>query len=92
MPNQKNVLVLGWEFPPRMVGGLAIATYGIVEALSKFLHVHLIIPFKNEQTPQIPNVQIYGLNQLEIDFDVTEIAEITALLEKKKTFLKSTKE
>lgn len=91
MPNQKNVLVLGWEFPPRMVGGLAIATYGIVEALSKFLQVHLIIPFKDEQTPQIPNVQIYGLNQIELDFEVFEIAEITALLKKRTTFFESSK-
>ena len=89
MPDQKNVLVLGWEFPPRMVGGLAIATYGIVEALSQFVHVHLIIPFKDEQTPQIPNVQIYGLNQIELDFEVSEIEEITELLKKKVLFLKS---
>lgn len=90
MPNQKNVLVLGWEFPPRMVGGLAIATYGIVEALSQFLHVHLIIPFKDEQTPQIPNVHIYGLNQIERDFEVSEMSELAILLKKKITFWETT--
>ncbi len=89
MPKQKNVLVLGWEFPPRMVGGLAIATYGIVEALSQFLHVHLIIPFKDEHTPQIPNVQIYGLNQIELDFEGPEITEIITLLKKKNIFFES---
>ena len=91
MLNQKNVLVLGWEFPPRMVGGLAIATYGIVEALSQFLQVHLIIPFKDEQTPQIPNVQIYGLNQIERDFDVSEIPGLAILLKKRIPFLESTR-
>jgi len=61
----KSVLVLGWEFPPRMVGGLAIATYGLVEALSHYIQVHLIIPYADEETPQIENVTIYGLNQME---------------------------
>ena len=64
----KTALVLGWEFPPRMVGGLAIATYGIVEALRKHLHIVLIIPYKDENTPQLSNVTIYGLNEIEKDF------------------------
>jgi len=65
----KSVLVLGWEFPPRMVGGLAIATFGIVEAMSHFMKVHLIIPYKDERTPVIPNVMIYGLNNIELEFE-----------------------
>ncbi len=65
MKTNNSVLVLGWEFPPRMVGGLAIATYGLVEALSHYLEVHLILPFADENTPKIKNVTIYGLNQAE---------------------------
>ena len=76
MPTPKNALILGWEFPPRMVGGLAIATYGIVSSLSHFLSIHLIIPFKDESTPNIPNVTIYGLNQIEQDFDEPQIKEL----------------
>ena len=72
----KSVLVLGWEFPPRMVGGLAIATYGIVEAMSHFMKVHLIIPYKDETTPDIPNVTIYGLNSIELNFKNTEIQSV----------------
>jgi len=53
MQISKSVLILGWEFPPRMVGGLAIATYGIVAALSRYMPVHLIIPFKDETTPSL---------------------------------------
>ena len=44
----KSVLVIGWEYPPRMVGGLAIATHGIVKALSNFINVKLIIPYKDD--------------------------------------------
>jgi len=76
MQISKNVLILGWEFPPRMVGGLAIATYGIVAALSRYVSVHLIIPFKDESTPSIPNVTIYGLNQIEQEFDAPEIQQL----------------
>ena len=64
----KSVLVVGWEFPPRMVGGLAIATHGLVEAMSHYIEVHLILPFADENTPQIDNVTIYGLNQIEQNF------------------------
>ncbi len=74
--SNKRVLVLGWEFPPRMVGGLAIATFGIVEAMSHFMEVHLIIPYKDEATPLIPNVTIYGLNSIELDFEATKIQTI----------------
>jgi len=76
MQISKSVLILGWEFPPRMVGGLAIATYGIVAALSRYMSVHLIIPFKDETTPSLPNVTIYGLNQIEQEFDVPEIQQL----------------
>lgn len=83
--SNKSVLVLGWEFPPRMVGGLAIATYGVVEAMSQFMEVHLIIPYKDEQTPTIPNVTIYGLNSIELNFEEQQIESIL----KKKTIIRS---
>ncbi len=75
----KSVLVLGWEFPPRMVGGLAIATYGIVEAMSQYIKVHLIIPYKDANTPEIENVTIYGLNDLALNI---EEKQLTSLLKR----------
>lgn len=83
--SDKSVLVIGWEFPPRMVGGLAIATYGVVEAMSQFMEVHLVIPYKDERTPSIPNVTIYGLNNIELSFDEKEIQSVL----NKKTIIKS---
>ena len=29
-----KVLMFGWEFPPKIYGGLAVATYGITKGLS----------------------------------------------------------
>ncbi len=60
----KSVLVIGWEYPPRMVGGLAVATHGIVKALSHFINVKLIVPFKDKNTPIDQNVTVYGLNNI----------------------------
>ena len=74
MDNLKNksVLVIGWEYPPRMVGGLAIATHGLVKALSKFMHVKLIIPYKDKETPIDDNITVYGLNTIEEDLNTPE--------------------
>ena len=68
-----TALILGWEFPPRMVGGLAVATYGIVEALREHLHIILILPFKDENTPKLDNVTIYGLNEVDKYFPFDDV-------------------
>ena len=37
-----NVLMLGWEFPPNISGGLGTACEGIVKGLSAFDDVHVL--------------------------------------------------
>src|SRR5688572_11558212 len=41
-----KVLMLGWEFPPHISGGLGIACHGLTAALVKDhdLHVNLVLP------------------------------------------------
>ena len=50
-----NVLMLGWEFPPNISGGLGTACEGIVKGLSAYndVHVLFVVPksFGNENTP-----------------------------------------
>lgn len=72
----KSVLVIGWEYPPRMVGGLAVATHGIVKGLSNFIHVKLIIPYKDEKTPVEDNVTVYGLNSIENDINTPAFSKL----------------
>ncbi len=67
-PEKNTVLMLGWEYPPRMVGGLAVATYGLVEALRHHVNVILILPYKDDETPVLENVTVYGLNEVEEQF------------------------
>lgn len=63
--------MLGWEFPPLFSGGLGVATYGLVRALSPKTNIRLIIP-KASSATDIGNVNIIGLNQIakeEIDLE-----------------------
>ncbi|MEO7988801.1 MAG: glycosyltransferase [Chryseolinea sp.] len=65
-----KILMLGWEFPPLFSGGLGIATYGLVKALSPKTDIRLIIP--QASANDLSNVNIIGLNQLtaqEIDLE-----------------------
>jgi len=54
--------MLGWEFPPLFSGGLGVATYGIVRALSKTVSIRLIIP--TASSINLENVSITGLNKV----------------------------
>lgn len=56
-----KVLMLGWEFPPVLTGGLGTACYGLVKALSKYADVQLIIPHA-DRNQTLENVRVKGLN------------------------------
>lgn len=57
-----RVLMLGWEFPPLISGGLAVATYGLVKELSKHHSLILFIPKAGQS--DLEAVQIIGLNKI----------------------------
>lgn len=61
-----KVLMLGWEFPPLLNGGLGVACYGIAKSLSKIADVSLIIP-KSDINFITENVNTIGLNHLDIE-------------------------
>lgn len=47
-----QVLMLGWEFPPKVTGGLAIATAGLVKALDQAGHrIVLMLPERQMPPP-----------------------------------------
>jgi len=64
--------MLGWEFPPAFTGGLGIACYNIVKALSSKVNVHLIVPHSSEQN-DFENVDVTGLNRAERIFSKENI-------------------
>ena len=63
--------MLGWEFPPLFSGGLGIATFGIVKALSPKTRIRLIIPTAAALT-KLNHVNITGFNHItaeELNFE-----------------------
>lgn len=67
-----KILMLGWEFPPIINGGLGIACLGMAKSLSKIAEVSVILP-KSDPNFVVDNVELIGLNNLQIE-------EITATI------------
>ncbi len=44
MADRWRVLMLGWEYPPAVSGGLGVACFGLVKALEKLADVDLVVP------------------------------------------------
>ena len=62
---QPKVLMLGWEFPPIINGGLGVASMGIARALSSKSALTLILP-KADPKLTLQNTELVGLNQLDL--------------------------
>jgi glycosyltransferase involved in cell wall biosynthesis len=54
-----EILMLGWEFPPKITGGLGVASYHIVRSLSKQFPLTLILPNAS------PRVRIQGVRMID---------------------------
>jgi glycogen synthase len=72
MLTKPKVLMLGWEFPPIINGGLGVACYGLSKALSKLVDLTLILP-KGDPHFLMQQVETIGINQVDIDtFDFSD--------------------
>ena len=61
-----KVFMLGWEFPPLFSGGLGIATYGMVKAMSRRAKIRLVIP-NGVPSNDLENITIQGLNKITLE-------------------------
>ncbi|MCB0515793.1 MAG: glycosyltransferase family 4 protein [Chitinophagales bacterium] len=61
-----RILMLGWEFPPLINGGLGIACYGMAKALSKHAEVTVILP-RTDPEFRLQNVQLTGIGNLSVE-------------------------
>lgn len=82
-----KVLMLGWEFPPLINGGLGIACYGIAKALSKVTDLTLVLP-KSSPDTFVQNVEILGLNNIDVKGRVSYKKEYEAAIKKYEDFAK----
>ena len=67
IPTKKNaprVLMLGWEFPPVINGGLGVACHDLCIALAKHANVTMIIPKSNPDFV-VKNLELIGLNTID---------------------------
>jgi glycogen(starch) synthase len=59
-----KILMLGWEFPPVINGGLGVACHDLCIALSKYANVTMIIPKSNPDFV-VKNLNLIGLNTID---------------------------
>jgi len=79
-----KVLMLGWEFPPLINGGLGIACLGLGRALAQRVELSFIVP-KIDPQFVVERLELLGLNHLEnLEYDrgkaetrLSEFSEVT---------------
>ena len=59
-----RVLMLGWEFPPVINGGLGVACHDLCIALNKHADVTMVIPKSNPDF-RVDNLDLIGLNNID---------------------------
>jgi glycosyltransferase involved in cell wall biosynthesis len=80
-----RVLMLGWEFPPEISGGLGIANYNLCKALSPLIDLTIILP-KADPDLEIPNVNVIDLSRIKLEtfFEKEELKEFEKVVKEKK--------
>ncbi|MFY9308316.1 MAG: glycosyltransferase [Bacteroidia bacterium] len=61
-----KVLMLGWEFPPIINGGLGVACHDLSAAMSDLANITMVIP-KSSPGFKMKNMNLIGLNSLDIN-------------------------
>ena len=69
-----KVLMFGWEFPPKIYGGLAVASYGITKGLSQQGDVETTFCMPKPTGEEEKFLNIIGMNQVpivwrDVDYD-----------------------
>ena len=77
MKSRPKILVLGWEFPPLLTGGLGIACYGLSKALAEYADLTVIVP-RSDPEFKITQFNLIGLNHIKLEdmsHDNSEISQ-----------------
>ena len=61
-----KVLMFGWEFPPKIYGGLAVASYGITKGLSQQKDVETTFCMPKPTGEEEGFLNIIGMNQVPV--------------------------
>jgi glycosyltransferase involved in cell wall biosynthesis len=60
-----KVLMLGWEFPPIINGGLGVACHDLSFAMSQYADITMIVP-KSSPGFKVGNVNLVGVNNIDL--------------------------
>src|ERR1700752_2117515 len=61
-----KVLMLGWEFPPIINGGLGVACHDLSGAMSEFTDITMVVP-KSSKDYKVRKVNLLGMNNLDVN-------------------------
>ncbi|MFL5754014.1 MAG: glycosyltransferase [Bacteroidia bacterium] len=64
--NLPKVLMLGWEFPPIINGGLGVACHDLSSAMSDMADITMVIP-KSSPGFKVKNLNLLGINTVDPD-------------------------
>ncbi|MFI5205696.1 MAG: glycosyltransferase family 4 protein, partial [Candidatus Paceibacterales bacterium] len=59
-----KVLMLGWEFPPIINGGLGVACHDLSSAMSEFADITMVVP-KTSPDFKVKNINLVGINNID---------------------------
>jgi len=69
MKDKRKILMLGWEFPPKISGGLGVASQGLAESLVKSGHdITFLLPKKSKKQVS-QHVKLVDASTLKPDLD-----------------------
>jgi glycogen(starch) synthase len=64
--NLPKILMLGWEFPPIINGGLGVACHDLSSAMSDLADITMIVP-KSSPDFKVKNMNLVGLNNVNVE-------------------------
>jgi glycogen(starch) synthase len=62
--NQPKILMLGWEFPPIINGGLGIACHDLSSAMSELSDITMVVP-KSSADFKVKKLKLIGINNID---------------------------
>ncbi|MCW3076273.1 MAG: a-glycosyltransferase-related protein glycosyltransferase family 4 protein [Bacteroidetes bacterium] len=64
--NLPKVLMLGWEFPPIINGGLGVACHDLSSAMSEIADITMVVP-KTSPGFKMKNMNLVGINNIDVN-------------------------
>jgi len=62
-----KILMLGWEFPPIINGGLGVACHDLSAAMSDLADITMVIP-RSSPGFRVKNINLLGINNVNLKF------------------------